>query len=92
MHHGRSSVMHCLHCRFRVLHHIGSGSNPDMTLEEPSRLLDRDILHAMPLNKTHKDELRPFFIDICPSVSANEKQGVHTPLLYNTIFTSSGFS
>ena len=26
------------------LHHIGSDSNPGMTLEEPSRLRDRDVL------------------------------------------------
>ena len=48
MHQGRSSVMHCLHRWFRggFLHHIGSDSNPSMTLEEPSRLLDRDMLRS----------------------------------------------
>ena len=49
MHQGRSSVMHCLHRRFRsffFLHHIGSDRNPGMTLEEPSRLLDRDVLRS----------------------------------------------
>ena len=28
------------------LHHIGSDSNPGMTLEEPSRLRDRDVLRS----------------------------------------------
>ena len=28
------------------LHHLGSDSNPGMTLEEPSRLRDRDMLRS----------------------------------------------
>ena len=28
------------------LHHIGSDSNPGMTLEEPSHLRDRDVLRS----------------------------------------------
>ena len=42
MHQGKSSVMHCFPCRFRVSYHIDSNSNPVMTLEESNRLLDSD--------------------------------------------------
>ena len=41
------------------MHHIGSDSNPGLTLEEPSRLLDRDVLRSCK-NKTDKAGLRPF--------------------------------
>ena len=63
MHQSRSSVMHCLHHRFRVfLHHIGSDRNPGMTLEEPSCLLDHDVLRSClyPSKKINKAGLRPF--------------------------------
>ena len=51
---GRSSVMHCLHCRFRVISaSYDSDSNPGLTLKEPSRLRDRDVLRSC-LNQTKK--------------------------------------
>ena len=92
MHQGRSSVMLCLHCRFRVfLHHIGSDSNPGMTLEEPSRLPHCDVLRTCLYQKNKKPNFGRS-IDICHSVTANEKQGIpQSSTIHNTIFTSSGF-
>ena len=46
-----------------LLHHIGSDSNPGMTLEEPSRLHDRDVLRSclyQNKEKFIKAGLRPF--------------------------------
>ena len=42
------------------LHHIGSDSNPDMTLKEPSRLRDRDVLRSC-LYQSKEKTLRPDF-------------------------------
>ena len=86
--------MHCFHHSFRVPHHIGSNRNPGMTLEESICLLDSDEIHTVTLlkqSKTSKAGLRPFFIDICHSASANENRAFHAPLLYNVVFTSSSF-
>ena len=59
---GRSSVMRCLHCRFRVfLHHINSDSNPGLTLKEPSCLRDRDMLHSCLYQSKEKINKKPDF-------------------------------
>ena len=77
------------------LHHIGSDSNPGMTLEEPSRLRDRDVLGSClyeSKEKTNKGRTSTVLIDICPFVHNKWKQGIpHSSAIYNTIFTSSGF-
>ena len=62
MHQGRSSVMHCLHRWFQgFLHNIGSDSNPGMTLEEPSHLLDHDVLRSCLYQSKKKKKIRPDF-------------------------------
>ena len=43
------------------LHHIGSDSNPGMTLEEPSRLCDHDVLHSCLYQSKEKNVIRPDF-------------------------------
>ena len=87
--------MHCFPRRFRVSHHIGSNSNPGMTQEESNRPLDSDVLHTVTLlkqkKKTSKAGLRPFFIDVCHSASANENRAFRAALPYNVVITSSGF-
>ena len=42
------------------LHHIGSDSNPDMTLKEPSRLRDCDVLRSC-LHQSKEKIIRPDF-------------------------------
>ena len=53
MHQGSSSVMQYFPRRFRVPHHIGFNSNPGMTVEESSRLLDSDVLRTVTLLKQY---------------------------------------
>ena len=45
------------------LHHIGSDSNPGMTLKEPNHLPDNDVLRSclyQSKEKTNKAGLQPF--------------------------------
>ena len=97
--------MRCLYCRFRViLHHISSDSNPGLTLKEPSRLRDRDVLRSCLYQSKEKINKKPDFGRSYRHLSFSKqpmKTGHSTllcyiipslphPLLYNTIFTSSG--
>ena len=92
MHRGKSSVMHSFPRRFRVSHHIDSNSNPGITLEQSNRLLDSDVPRTVTLLKQSKKAvLRPFFIDICHSATANENRAFRVPVLYNVVVTSSGY-
>ena len=73
------------------LYHISSDSNPGMTLEEPRRLRDRDVLRSC-LYQSKEILIKAVLRDICPLVNSQCKQGIpHSSAIYNTIFTSSGF-
>ena len=55
------------------LHHIGSDRNPGMTLEEPSRLRDRDVLRSclyQSKEKLNKGRTSAVLMDICPLVNS----------------------
>ena len=61
------------------LHHIGSDSNPGMTLEEPSRLRDCVVLRScLYQSKKNLDQgqTSAVLIDICPLVNSQWKQGI----------------
>ena len=59
------------------LRHIYSDRNPGMTLEEPSRLRDRDVLRSclyQSKEKLNKGRTSAVLIDICPLVNSQWKQ------------------
>ena len=69
------------------LHHIGSDSNPGMTLEEPSRLRDRDVLRSCLYQSKEKKIIRADFGRFYKHLSFRKqpmKTG-HSTLLYYII-------
>ena len=66
------------------LHHIGSDRNPGMTLEEPTRLLNRDMLRSCLYQSKKKTLIRPDFgrSYIHLSFSNSQWKTGHSTLLY----------
>ena len=70
------------------LHHIGSDRNLGMTLEEPSRLLDRDVLRSCLYQSKKKILIRPDFGRSYRHLSFSNSQWKtgHSTLLYIYIY------
>ena len=93
----RSSVMHCLHRRFRVIiasYRLRQKPQHDSGRAKPPPWSGRATLVLLPKQKKNINmaRLRPFLYTSVLSATANEKKGIpQSSTIYNTIFTSSGF-
>ena len=94
MHQGGLQWCNCLHHRFRVIfasYRLRQKPRHDSGRAKPPPRSWRATLVPLPKQKK-KGRTSTVLIYICPSVTANEKQGIpHSSTIYNTIFTSSGF-